>query len=90
MRSMRVDSEPPIRIDTYDQLVTYMDGSAGTVGRIMAALLGVPPDHPADLGRLGVAFSSRTSSATCARTAAWTASTCRPRTASASASPTPI
>jgi phytoene synthase len=56
MRSMRVDCEPPIRIDTYEQLVTYMDGSAGTVGRIMAALLGVPPDHHADLGRLGVAF----------------------------------
>ena len=56
MGSMRVDSEPPIRIDTYDQLVTYMDGSAGTVGRIMAALLGVPAHHHADLGRLGVAF----------------------------------
>ena len=56
MRSMRVDCEPPIRIDTYEQLATYMDGSAGTVGRIMAALLGVPPDHHADLGRLGVAF----------------------------------
>ena len=35
---------------------TYMDGSAGTVGRIMAALLGLPPQHHADLGRLGVAF----------------------------------
>jgi phytoene synthase len=56
MRSMRVDCEPPIRIETYDQLATYMDGSAGTVGRIMAALLGVPPDHHADLGRLGVGF----------------------------------
>jgi 15-cis-phytoene synthase len=56
MRSMRVDCEPPIRIDTYDQLATYMDGSAGTVGRIMAALLGFPPQHHADLGRLGVAF----------------------------------
>lgn len=56
MRSMRVDSEPPIRIATYDQLATYMDGSAGTVGRIMATLLGVPPGHHADLGRLGVAF----------------------------------
>jgi phytoene synthase len=33
-----------------------MDGSAGTVGRIMAALLGVPANHHADLGRLGVAF----------------------------------
>ncbi|MBE2316295.1 squalene/phytoene synthase family protein [Solirubrobacter sp. CPCC 204708] len=56
MRSMRTDCEPPIRIETYDQLATYMDGSAGTVGRIMAALLGVPPDHHGDLGRLGVAF----------------------------------
>ncbi|MDA0173722.1 phytoene/squalene synthase family protein [Solirubrobacter taibaiensis] len=56
MRSMRVDCEPPIRIETYEQLVTYMDGSAGTVGRIMAALLGVPPHHHADIGRLGVAF----------------------------------
>src|SRR6478609_9150126 len=54
MRSMRVDCEPPIRIDTYEQLASYMDGSAGTVGRIMAALLGVPPDHHADIGRLGV------------------------------------
>jgi phytoene synthase len=56
MRSMRVDCEPPIRIATYDQLAAYMDGSAGTVGRIMAALLGVPPQHHADLGRLGVGF----------------------------------
>jgi phytoene synthase len=56
MRSMRVDCEPPIRIDTYEQLAGYMDGSAGTVGRIMAALLGVPPAHHADLGRLGVGF----------------------------------
>jgi phytoene synthase len=56
MRSMRADSEPPIRIATYDQLARYMDGSAGTVGRIMAALLGVPPSHHDDLGRLGVAF----------------------------------
>lgn len=56
MRSMRVDSDPPIRIATYDQLATYMDGSAGTVGRIMAALLAVPPRHHGDIGRLGVAF----------------------------------
>ena len=56
MRSMRVDCEPPIRIDTYEQLASYMDGSAGTVGRIMAALLGVPARHHADLGRLGLAF----------------------------------
>ena len=36
--------------------VAYMDGSAGSVGRIMAALLGVPARHHADLGRLGLAF----------------------------------
>jgi phytoene synthase len=56
MRSMRVDCEPPIRIRTYEQLATYMDGSAGTVGRIMAALLGVPAQHHVDLGRLGIGF----------------------------------
>jgi phytoene synthase len=56
MRSMRVDSEGPVRIGTWDELAAYMDGSAGTVGRIMAALLGLPPRHHADLGRLGVAF----------------------------------
>ena len=33
-----------------------MDGSAGSVGRIMAALLGVPARHHSDLGRLGIAF----------------------------------
>jgi phytoene synthase len=55
MRSMRVDCEP-VRIERWDDLMTYMDGSAGTVGRIMAALLGVPKAHHADLGRLGVAF----------------------------------
>ena len=55
MRSMRIDCAP-VRIDTWDELVAYMDGSAGSVGRIMAALLGVPARHHADLGRLGLAF----------------------------------
>jgi 15-cis-phytoene synthase len=55
MRSMRVDCEP-VRIETWEELETYMDGSAGTVGRIMATLLGLPARHHADLGRLGVAF----------------------------------
>jgi 15-cis-phytoene synthase len=55
MRSMRIDCEP-VRIVSWEELVTYMDGSAGSVGRIMAPLLGVPADHHADLGRLGVAF----------------------------------
>jgi 15-cis-phytoene synthase len=55
MGSMRIDCEP-VRIGSWDELVAYMDGSAGSVGRIMAALLGVPARHHADLGRLGLAF----------------------------------
>jgi phytoene synthase len=55
MRAMRTDCGT-VRIATWEELTAYMDGSAGTVGRIMAALLGVPPNHHADLGRLGVAF----------------------------------
>ena len=55
MRSMRIDCAP-VRISSWEELVAYMDGSAGSVGRIMAALLGVPVRHHADLGRLGLAF----------------------------------
>src|SRR4051794_32427640 len=55
MRSMRIDCAP-VRIASWDELVAYMDGSAGSVGRIMAALLGVPARHHSDLGRLGLAF----------------------------------
>jgi len=55
MRSMRVDCAP-VRIGTWSELEEYMDGSAGTVGRIMAALLGVPESHRGDYGRLGQAF----------------------------------
>jgi 15-cis-phytoene synthase len=55
MRSMRVDCGP-VRIDTWEELLAYMDGSAGSVGRIMAPLLGVPERHHADFGRLGQAF----------------------------------
>jgi 15-cis-phytoene synthase len=55
MRSMRVDCAP-VRIGSWEELETYMDGSAGTVGRIMAALLEVPERHRADFGRLGQAF----------------------------------
>ena len=52
---MRVDCAP-VRIETWEELVAYMDGSAGSVGRIMAPLLGVPEAHHADFGRLGLAF----------------------------------
>src|SRR5919202_2800029 len=55
MRSMRVDCGP-VRIQSDDELDAYMDGSAGSVGRIMAPLLGVPARFHADFGRLGQAF----------------------------------
>ena len=55
MRSMRVDCAP-VRIGTWEELVAYMEGSAGSVGRIMAPLLGVPERRHADYGRLGIAF----------------------------------
>ena len=55
MRSMRIDCAP-VRIETWPELQSYMDGSAGSVGRIMAPLLGVPERHHAGYGRLGRAF----------------------------------
>jgi 15-cis-phytoene synthase len=55
MHSMRLDCAP-VRIETWDELVAYMEGSAGSVGRIMAPLLGVPEEHHAGFGRLGLAF----------------------------------
>jgi phytoene synthase len=55
MGSMRRDCAP-VRMLTWEELCGYMDGSAGTVGRIMAPLLGVPERHHADYGRLGLAF----------------------------------
>jgi phytoene synthase len=53
MRSMRIDCAP-VRIASWEELEAYMDGSAGSVGRIMAPLLGVP--GAVELGRLGHAF----------------------------------
>jgi 15-cis-phytoene synthase len=55
MRSMRVDCDR-VRIGSDDELDVYMDGSAGSVGRIMAPLLGVPERFHAHFGRLGQAF----------------------------------
>jgi len=55
MRSMRIDCAP-VRISSREELDDYMDGSAGSVGRIMAPLLGVPRRHHGDFGRLGRAF----------------------------------
>ena len=55
MGSMRIDCAP-VRIASWPELEAYMDGSAGSVGRIMAPLLGVPARHHAGYGRLGQAF----------------------------------
>jgi 15-cis-phytoene synthase len=53
MRSMRVDCGP-VRIASWEELLGYMDGSTGSVGRIMAALLGVSANG--DFTRLAQAF----------------------------------
>jgi phytoene synthase len=55
MCSMRIDCAP-VRIATWVELEDYMDGSAGSVGRIMGSLLGLPARLHARLGRLGLAF----------------------------------
>jgi phytoene synthase len=52
---MRVDCGP-VRIGSDEELDAYMDGSAGSVGRIMAPLLEVPERFHGDFGRLGQAF----------------------------------
>jgi phytoene synthase len=55
MRSMRVDCGR-VRMATADELDRYMDGSAGSVGRIMAPLLGAPPGHAEAFAAMGKAF----------------------------------
>jgi phytoene synthase len=54
MDSMRVDCGP-VRIATREELDAYMNGSAGSVGRIMAPLLGVRAQRET-VAVLGVAF----------------------------------
>jgi 15-cis-phytoene synthase len=56
MASMGVDCDEPVRIATETDLDRYMDGSAATVGRIMAPLLGAPDTLHEEVARLGVAF----------------------------------
>lgn len=55
MTSMRIDCGP-VRMHSFEALEAYMDGSAGSVGRIMATLLEIPARHRGDFGRLGMAF----------------------------------
>jgi len=53
--SMRKDSEP-VRVQTWDELERYMQGSAGSVGRILAALLDVPAERRSEFASLALAF----------------------------------
>jgi phytoene synthase len=55
MDSMRLDCAP-VRMRTDAQLDDYMEGSAATVGRIMAPLLGAPQGEHEAVARLGVGF----------------------------------
>ena len=53
--SMRKDAEP-VRVQTWNELERYMQGSAGSVGRILAALLGVPAERRDEFASLALAF----------------------------------
>ncbi|MBI5106415.1 MAG: phytoene/squalene synthase family protein [Solirubrobacterales bacterium] len=56
MDSMRVDCDGRVRLRSREELDTYMNGSAATVGRVIAPLLGVPAGAREEVARLGVAF----------------------------------
>ncbi|MEA2331809.1 MAG: 15-cis-phytoene synthase [Thermoleophilaceae bacterium] len=53
--SMRIDCAP-VRIATWADLESYMQGSAGAVGRILAVLLGAPAERHESFERLALAF----------------------------------
>ena len=53
--SMRIDCDP-VRMGTWEDLESYMQGSAGAVGRILAVLLGAPPERHESFERLALAF----------------------------------
>src|SRR5205085_5311956 len=55
MDSMRLDCGP-VRMATRAELDSYMRGSAGAVGLIMAPLLGVLPEFHWTVAKLGTAF----------------------------------
>lgn len=55
MDSMRFDCGP-VRVATRAELDSYMRGSAGAVGLIMAPLLGVAPEFHRTVAELGTAF----------------------------------
>jgi 15-cis-phytoene synthase len=53
--SMRKDAGP-VRVQTWAELERYMQGSAGSVGRILAALLDVPGERREEFASLALAF----------------------------------
>jgi len=53
--SMRKDAGQ-VRVQTWTELERYMQGSAGSVGRILAALLGIPADRRREFASLATAF----------------------------------
>jgi phytoene synthase len=53
--SMRIDCAP-VRMATWEELESYMQGSAGAVGRILAVLLGAPAERHQSFVSLALAF----------------------------------
>jgi 15-cis-phytoene synthase len=53
--SMRIDCAP-VRMGSWEELESYMQGSAGAVGRILAVLLGAPDDRHESFASLALAF----------------------------------
>jgi 15-cis-phytoene synthase len=53
--SMRIDCSP-VRVQTWEELELYMQGSAGSVGRILGALLGAPQARREPFAQLALAF----------------------------------
>jgi 15-cis-phytoene synthase len=53
--SMRIDCAP-VRMASWEELESYMQGSAGAVGRILAVLLGAPADRHDSFANLALAF----------------------------------
>ena len=53
--SMRIDCAP-VRMGTWEELESYMQGSAGAVGRILAVLLGAPAERHDSFVSLALAF----------------------------------
>jgi phytoene synthase len=53
--SMRIDCAP-VRMASWDELESYMQGSAGAVGRILATLLGAPAERHDSFVSLALAF----------------------------------